>query len=282
MKTIRGQKLAELGFKMTAEKCKKKFEDESGYFDNVSNYGKNNYRFLSELEELCQNPYSGGGDGDCDGDEGIVRSEKTLLHLGADNMGHRQCDGTDDKVVVEKSKERKRKRRDRFEMFKGFCESFVNKMMAQQEEIHNRLLKDMVKRDQEKFSKEEAWKKQEMERMNKELDIMAQEHAIAGDKHATIIEFLKSLGLELIPTETFWRPPWHQEKVKKPNDDHKKHGGATDHQRSDSTIAGTNANTDTSLASTNASTDPGSIGDAAETRRGDCDIESRTDLSRTV
>ncbi|KAG2404755.1 Trihelix transcription factor GTL2 GT2-LIKE protein [Vigna angularis] len=191
MKTIRGQKLAELGFKMTAEKCKKKFEDESGYFDNVSNYGKNNYRFLSELEELCQNPYSGGGDGDCDGDEGIVRSEKTLLHLGADNMGHRQCDGTDDKVVVEKSKERKRKRRDRFEMFKGFCESFVNKMMAQQEEIHNRLLKDMVKRDQEKFSKEEAWKKQEMERMNKELDIMAQEHAIAGDKHATIIEFLK-------------------------------------------------------------------------------------------
>ncbi|BAT84228.1 hypothetical protein VIGAN_04154000 [Vigna angularis var. angularis] len=184
-------KLAELGFKMTAEKCKKKFEDESGYFDNVSNYGKNNYRFLSELEELCQNPYSGGGDGDCDGDEGIVRSEKTLLHLGADNMGHRQCDGTDDKVVVEKSKERKRKRRDRFEMFKGFCESFVNKMMAQQEEIHNRLLKDMVKRDQEKFSKEEAWKKQEMERMNKELDIMAQEHAIAGDKHATIIEFLK-------------------------------------------------------------------------------------------
>ncbi|WVY93368.1 hypothetical protein V8G54_032456 [Vigna mungo] len=198
---LRRPKLGELGFKKSAEKCKEKFEDESGYFDNVSNYGKNNYRFLSELEELCQNPDSGGG-GDCDGDDGIVRSEKTLLHLGADNMGHRICDGTDDKVVVEKSKERKRKRRDRFEMFKGFCESFVNKMMAQQEEIHNRLLEDMVKRDQEKFAREEAWKKQEMERMNKELDIMAQEQAIAGDRHATIIEFLKKCATTTTITST--------------------------------------------------------------------------------
>ncbi|ESW19148.1 hypothetical protein PHAVU_006G100300 [Phaseolus vulgaris] len=185
------RKLAELGFKKSAEKCKEKFEDESRYFDNISNYGKNNYRFFSELEELCQNPDpSGGGGGDCDGDDGIVRSEETL-HLGGDNMGHQQCDRTEDKVVVEKSKQRKRKRRDRFEMFKGFCESVVNKMMAQQEEIHNRLLEDMVKRDQEKFTREEAWKKQEMERMNKELEIMAQEQAIAGDRHATIIEFLK-------------------------------------------------------------------------------------------
>jgi len=182
------RKLAELGFKKSAEKCKEKFEDESRYFDNISSYGKSNFRFFSELEEFCQNPDpSGGGEGD----DGIVRSEETL-HLGGDNMGHQRCDRTEDKVVVVgKSKERKRKRRDRFEMFKGFCESVVNKMMAQQEEIHNRLLEDMVKRDQEKFAREEAWKKQEMERMNKELDIMAKEQAIAGDRQATIIEFLK-------------------------------------------------------------------------------------------
>ncbi|TKY61399.1 Trihelix transcription factor GTL2 [Spatholobus suberectus] len=198
------RRLAELGFKKSAEKCKEKFEDESRYFDNM-NYGKNNYRFLSELEELChgdQNPDPGG---DADAGNGVVRSEKTH-HPGGDNMGHhhaleensrdmeatatKQRDGSD-KVVVEKSKERKRKRRDRFEMFKGFCESVVNNMMAQQEEIHNKLLEDMVKRDQEKFAREEAWKKQEMDRMNKELEIVAQEQAIAGDRHATIIEFLK-------------------------------------------------------------------------------------------
>ncbi|RDY08042.1 Trihelix transcription factor GTL2, partial [Mucuna pruriens] len=174
------RKLAELGFKKSAEKCKEKFEDESRYFDNI-NYGKNNYRFLSELEELCQNPDPGGGAGD--------ETDKTQHHhaLEENSRATEACD----KVVVEKSKERKRKRRDRFEMFKGFCESVVNKMMAQQEEIHCKLLEDMVKRDQEKFAREEAWKKQEMERMNKELQIMAQEQAIAGDRHATIIEFLK-------------------------------------------------------------------------------------------
>ncbi|XP_027353326.1 trihelix transcription factor GTL2-like [Abrus precatorius] len=202
------RKLAELGFKKGAEKCKEKFEDESRYFDNIDDYGKNNYRFLSELEELChgdKNPDQGGDDG--------VVSEKTH-HLGGDNMGHaleensrdiigaqatKQCDGSD--KVVEKSKERKRKRKDRFEMFKGFCESVVNKMMAQQEEIHNKLLDDMMKRDQEKFAREEAWKKQEMDKMNKELEIMAHEQAIAGDRHTTIIEFLKKCATTSPPSQ---------------------------------------------------------------------------------
>ncbi|KAK7397294.1 hypothetical protein VNO78_18462 [Psophocarpus tetragonolobus] len=202
------RKLAELGFKKSAEKCKEKFEDESRYLDNI-NYGKSNYRFLSELEELCQNPDPGV--------DGVAVSGEKTHHLGGDNVGHhtcaleensrdietaatKQCDIGSDKV--EKSKERKRKRRDRFEMFKAFCESVVNKMMAQQEEIHNKLLEDMVKRDQEKFAREEAWKKQELDRMNKELHIMAQEQAIAGDRHATIIEFLKKCAFTTTTTTT--------------------------------------------------------------------------------
>lgn len=103
--------------------------------------------------------------------------------------------------VVEVSKSgnniKKRKRssshennKKKFDMFKGFCEEIVKKMMAQQEEMHNKLLEDMVKRDQEKVAKEEAWKKQEMDRMNKELEIMAHEQAMAGDRQASIIDFL--------------------------------------------------------------------------------------------
>ncbi|KAL2661452.1 hypothetical protein GLYMA_03G246000v4 [Glycine max] len=218
------RKLAEVGFKKSAEKCKEKFEDESRYFDNINNnYGKNNFRFLiSELEELCQNPDPGGGG---DNHNGVEKTHP----LGGDNMGHhaleenkrdieittatKQCDD----IVVEKSnisKVRKRKRRDRFEMFKGFCESVVNKMMAQQEEIHNRLLEDMLKRDQEKFAREEAWKKQELDRMNKELEIMAQEQAIAGGRHATIIEFLKKCATT---TTSLSSPPSQNAKYYKTN-----------------------------------------------------------------
>ncbi|KAL5156088.1 Trihelix transcription factor GTL2 [Glycine soja] len=217
------RRLAEVGFKKSAEKCKEKFEDESRYFDNINNYGKNNFRFLiSELEELCQNSDPGAHDHN----GVVVRSEKTH-HLGGHALQEnsrdietttatKRCDiGSDTVVEKSNSKVRKRKRRDRFEMFKGFCESVVNKMMAQQEEIHNKLLEDMVKRDQEKFAREEAWKKQELDRMKKELEIMAQEQAIAGDRQATIIEFLKKCATTTI---TSLSPPSQNAKYYITND----------------------------------------------------------------
>lgn len=193
------RKLAELGFKKSAEECKEKFEDESRYFNNI-NYGKSD-QFLSELEELCQadqNPYrvvteKNNPQHDKPSEEG----DKIMGHvLEAEDSRNidppltKPCDRSD-KMMVEKSKDRKRKRSVKFEMFKGFCESIVTKMMAQQEEIHNKLLEDMLKRDEAKLAKEEAWKKQEMNRMNKELEMMAQEQAIAWDRHFTIIDFLK-------------------------------------------------------------------------------------------
>ncbi|CAJ1976225.1 unnamed protein product [Sphenostylis stenocarpa] len=194
------RKLAELGYKRSAEKCKEKFEEESRYFNNNINYGKNNnnnYRFLSELEQL----YHQGG-----GDHHLGTEEKTRQLQKQDKMDHHALEEGDfrnvdasvtkqnDEAVVEKTQERKRRRPGRFEMFKGFCESIVHKMMAQQEEMHNKLLEDMMKRDEEKFTREEAWKKQEMEKMNMELDMMAREQAIAGDRQANIIQILNKFS----------------------------------------------------------------------------------------
>ena len=85
---------------------------------------------------------------------------------------------------------RKRKRQKKFEMFKGFCESIVNTMMAQQEQLHCKILQDMVKRDEEKIAREEAWKKQEVERIQKEMEVRAHELAIASDRQGKILAFL--------------------------------------------------------------------------------------------
>lgn len=85
---------------------------------------------------------------------------------------------------------RKRKRQKKFEMFKGFCESIVNQMMAQQEQLHCKILQDMVKRDEAKIAREEAWKKQEVERIQKEMEVRAHELAIASDRQAKILAFL--------------------------------------------------------------------------------------------
>ncbi|BAT94979.1 hypothetical protein LR48_Vigan10g097100 [Vigna angularis] len=194
------RKLAELGYKRSAEKCKEKFEEESRYFNNNINYGKNNnnYRFLSELEQLY---HQGGADH-------LGTQEKTQQLHKQDKMDHHPLEEGDsgkleapvtkqnhDAAALEKNQGRKRKRPGRFEMFKGFCESIVHKMMAQQEEMHNKLLEDMMKRDEEKFTREEAWKKQEMEKMNKELEMMAREQAIAGDRQTNIIQILNKFSV---------------------------------------------------------------------------------------
>ncbi|KAK6233019.1 hypothetical protein SCA6_003092 [Theobroma cacao] len=209
------RKLAELGFERSAEKCKEKFEEESRYFNSI-NCSKN-YRLFSELEELCQgeNPppphHNQQVVGATEKNKNVEKSRED-----EDNMGQNLEDDSrnideyqttagnnapeDNERVVENkadnknSSNRKRKRQKKFEMIKGFCEDIVNKLMNQQEEMHNKLLEDMVKRDEEKVAREEAWKKQELDRINQELELRAKEQAIAGDRQATIIKFLSKFA----------------------------------------------------------------------------------------
>lgn len=217
------RKLAEQGFKRSAEKCKEKFEQESRCFNTSMNYSKN-YRFFSELEELYhgdtpQHQHHHHQDmAEKNPNPKVVVVEKpneldqekcTTFEEGSRNdhqlpvVGNQPCLETRKVQEENKSKGKKRKRHSNnhhhhhhqkyysFEMFKGFCEAVVNKMMTQQEEMHNKLLVDMVKRDEEKLAREEAWKKQEMDRINKEIEIRAHEQAIAGGRQASIIGFLK-------------------------------------------------------------------------------------------
>ncbi|KAK8494923.1 hypothetical protein V6N13_090683 [Hibiscus sabdariffa] len=232
------RKLAEFGFKRSAEKCKEKFEEESRYFNTI-NCSKN-YRIFSELEQLCQaeNPpphhhHQNDHHHHREEEEGeAVVAGESNKNVGKsreeeDNIGQNLEDDSrnidelyqtspandnaamssdqDNKNVVankghdddnkassknKKKKKKERKRVKKLEMFKAFCEDIVNKLMIQQEEMHHKLLEDMVKRDEEKVAREEAWKKQELDRINMELELRAKAQAVAGDRQATIIKFL--------------------------------------------------------------------------------------------
>ncbi|KAK8589420.1 hypothetical protein V6N13_088267 [Hibiscus sabdariffa] len=250
------RKLAELGFKRSAEKCKEKFEEESRYF-NTMNCSKN-YMIFSELEELCQaeNPppqhhhhshrqekqavvgYENNKNVEKPREEednigqnleGDSRNVDELYQTSPANNNAAISSDRDNKNVVEnkgnddskassknKNSNKKRKRMKKLEMFKGFCEEIVNKLMIQQEETHNKLLEDMVKRDEEKVAREAAWKQQELDRINQELELRAKEQAIAGDRQATIIKFLTKFSqngsskrkcLGKVPNECSNNPP---------------------------------------------------------------------------
>ncbi|KAJ0253833.1 Trihelix transcription factor GTL2 [Hirschfeldia incana] len=92
-------------------------------------------------------------------------------------------------LITRDDKKRKRKK-ERFCVLKGFCEGLVRNVIAQQEEMHKSLLEDMMKKEEEKIAREEAWKKQEIERLNKELEIRAHEQAMASDRNNSIIKFI--------------------------------------------------------------------------------------------
>ncbi|KAK4767016.1 hypothetical protein SAY86_014767 [Trapa natans] len=224
------RKLAEVGFKRSPEQCKQKFEEQTRSFNSSSNtidinvnYSKssNTYRplLVNELEELfdhhlhhCTNPIPPPAPPlQVPRDDEIAEKsmeeeddeEERPMVAGQDKMDEvdsrtvemtRPVEGRKrSAAAVEEDKlaRRKKKRQEKFETFKLFCESMVERLMAQQEEIHNKLLEDMMRRDREMVEKEEAWKKMEMDRVNKELDRRAHEQSLAQIRHAAIIELLK-------------------------------------------------------------------------------------------
>ncbi|KAL3516314.1 hypothetical protein ACH5RR_023216 [Cinchona calisaya] len=194
------RKLAELGYHRSADKCKEKFEEESRHFNSMS-YNKN-CRFFSDLDELYddENPQVSAEKNQDLSKEKEKQEEdnkmdtRTLQEEDAGNNIAAVANSSDQEnaqLLKESIKSRKRKRKQKFEMFKGFCEAVVKKIVEQQEELHNKLIEDMVKRDEESIAREEAWKSQEMDRINKEIEMRAQEQAIACDRQGKIIDLLK-------------------------------------------------------------------------------------------
>ncbi|KAF9681704.1 hypothetical protein SADUNF_Sadunf05G0030300 [Salix dunnii] len=198
--------LAEVGCKRSAEKWKEKFEEDSRYFHGNIDYNKNYRSSFCEFEEIYHGDQNPDQEEATAGEKEICRpsedeeqdkmgqnleEDQTRIDQTAGNQSVENNDGNLEQF--EKSKSKKRKRERKFEMFKGICEDIVNKMMAQQEEKHSKLLEDMVRRDKEKFAREEAWKKLEMDRIDKELELKAHEQALAGDRLDTLIKFMKKI-----------------------------------------------------------------------------------------
>ncbi|KAL8545630.1 hypothetical protein ACS0TY_005675 [Phlomoides rotata] len=161
------RRLAELGYKRSPDECKEKFEDESRRFNSV-----NQSKIFSELDEL----YTGQEEGRFSG-----RNTEKVIEV------DQEKEHGDEEVALKKevklcSSRKKRKRRDKFEMFKGFCEAVVKKMIDQQEELHNKMIDELVKRDKEKMEREEAWKNEEMIRVNKEMEMRSKEQASAAER----------------------------------------------------------------------------------------------------
>ncbi|GMH21575.1 hypothetical protein Nepgr_023417 [Nepenthes gracilis] len=97
-----------------------------------------------------------------------------------------------DEEIIGRSK-RKRKWKDLFEML-------MKEVIDKQEDLQRTFLEAIEKNEHDKKVREEAWKVQEMARLSRKHEILAQERSMAAAKDAALISFLQKLsGHQKIP-----------------------------------------------------------------------------------
>uniref|UniRef100_A0A0D6QXM9 Myb-like domain-containing protein n=1 Tax=Araucaria cunninghamii TaxID=56994 RepID=A0A0D6QXM9_ARACU len=74
-----------------------------------------------------------------------------------------------------------------------FFEQLMKQVMEKQEMMQQKFLEIIEKREQDRMIREEAWKRQEMARLNREHEIMAQERALSTSRDAAFIAFLQKV-----------------------------------------------------------------------------------------
>lgn len=96
----------------------------------------------------------------------------------------------------------KRKRK-----WKDFFERLMKEVVQKQEEMQKKFLEAIEKREHERMVREESWRMQEMARINREREILAQERSISAAKDAAVMAFLQKLSERQNPGQVQHNPP---------------------------------------------------------------------------
>ncbi|KAK8692159.1 hypothetical protein V6N13_075636 [Hibiscus sabdariffa] len=118
----------------------------------------------------------------------------------ADLMSDSTSSSTSSDLELDGRRKRKRK-------WKGFFERLMKQVVHEQEEMQKKFLEALEKREQERMVREEAWRTQEMARINRERESLAQERSIAAAKDAALMAFLQKLSDQQNPPPQQPQPP---------------------------------------------------------------------------
>ncbi|KAL8515147.1 hypothetical protein ACS0TY_014016 [Phlomoides rotata] len=77
--------------------------------------------------------------------------------------------------------------------WKDYFERLMKDVVQKQEELQKKFLETLEKRERDRIAREEAWRVQEMARLNREQDRLMQERSLAAAKDAAVIAFLQKV-----------------------------------------------------------------------------------------
>lgn len=81
----------------------------------------------------------------------------------------------------------------------AYFESLMKEVLEKQESLQNKFIEAIEKSEIERAAREEAWKMQEMARVKKEKETLAQERAVSAAKDAAVIAFLQKISDQANP-----------------------------------------------------------------------------------
>ncbi|KAM0915420.1 hypothetical protein ACQ4PT_010832 [Festuca glaucescens] len=231
------RKLAELGYKRNAKKCKEKFENVHKYYKRTKEGrtgrqdGKS-YRFFQELEALHgpiahshlppqppqphalaapplmsvmpppPGPIQPAPISSAAPATAVDRPNPPPVSLQGLSFPSMSESDSDDEMTAETGGSPdglgKRKRGGSRKMM-AFFEGLMKQVIRRQEEMQLRFLDTMEKREAERAAREEAWRRQEVARLNREQEQLAHDRAAAASRDASIIAFLQRIGAQVPP-----------------------------------------------------------------------------------
>ncbi|KAL4280986.1 hypothetical protein GQ457_03G031990 [Hibiscus cannabinus] len=210
------RKLAELGYHRSAKKCKEKFENVYKYnkrtkdgrttkadgktktyrfFDQLQAFQNNNISIPSLSPSMPANPTSVPQTNNATGPSvnptistQAVPTNPCFFNLFSTSTSS-STTSNDDSYQGSSGKKRK---------WKEFFKRLTKEVIERQEELQNKFLQTIEKCEQQRVAREDAWRIQEMGRINKEHGILVQERSKAAAKDAAVLAFLQKISAQQV------------------------------------------------------------------------------------
>ncbi|KAG8383764.1 hypothetical protein BUALT_Bualt04G0047700 [Buddleja alternifolia] len=208
------RKLGELGYHRSAKKCKEKFENIYKYHKRTkegrsSRQNGKTYRFFEQLEHfdathqfsvpltpLNQIP-SYAMETPAISTPMIpkpVISSRDFTMPTEFMSASTSTASSSGKESEEGNVKKKRKLADYFERL-------MKDVLEKQVDLQNKFLEAIEKCEKDRVAREEAWKVQELARIKREQELLAQERAVAAAKDAAVLAFLQKITQQTLPVQ---------------------------------------------------------------------------------
>ncbi|KAI4317145.1 hypothetical protein L6164_025043 [Bauhinia variegata] len=211
------RRLAELGYDRTAKKCKEKFENMYKYHRRTKEgrHGRPNgksYRFFELLEALDTHPVLPPPSPEKSQEQVAATAKITAttdlpahairdavpfsIRLPSANMFNHSSSTTSSSSKESEQGIRKGKRK-----LTEFFHRLMKQVIERQEALQNKFMEVLEKCEQNRMAREEVWKMEELARIKRERELLAQERSIAAAKDAAVLAFLKKFTEQAGPVQ---------------------------------------------------------------------------------